>query len=181
MLRRKFYSENKSDFAGLIRDYESIGLTLETKVYPGLDGPFRFFIERGTDVLGVSHVGMDYKVLGVDLGDTLTEEKLTEILEHTVKMEVLFKYQVKMDDPRLQIIVTGYDFSAIVTKLCIDGLVTVRDTDHEYRGDERDLKWVKDFPLEHEISVDGLPYVDSDDPLRNHLLGLAGLPKLPPE
>lgn len=57
--------------------------------------------------------------------------------------------------------------------------IELRDTDHEFRVDTRNICWVKGFPLEYEISVESVALATETTcnvdlfPLKKHLYSLA--------
>jgi hypothetical protein len=79
-------------------------------------------------------------------------------------------YQVPEEgDPRFTCQLGDYNMSKVVDHLAKYDKVKIKHTEHEFRDDDRDLIWVKDYPLEYNYAVEDL--IPSEG-LGKHLVNL---------
>ena len=102
-------------------------------------------------------------------GEILLSTDLMKLLPHIVSVELIDGFNEP--SAKLKTIPTNYDYSKIVTYLSDSGLICLQDTDHEFRGDSRDIMSVTGYPpLKYPISVESLAF--HDDELRQHIMTL---------
>lgn len=110
-------------------------------------------------IVGCSHCGCyliptNTGVVRVSAGNSLTKTE-TEALVALASRATTMHDEPK-DDPVFQCNVHDYNMSAVVSELVSSGKARVRYTDHEFRDDERNLKWIEGYSLDREIPVEGL-------------------------
>lgn len=81
----------------------------------------------------------------------LTSVQTCALVEHTTDVEISNDWSPGLDlafkgNPAFECTVLGYDMGKVVRYLL--SLGKVRYTDHEYRGDTRDIVWVQGFPMD---------------------------------
>ena len=132
-------------------------------LYPNNDDSYHIYS------IGHSN-GYTINNLKLNCGVNITKNDLqTTILPNIEKMLLYYQNTEDNIDNRFIKEKDGLSYSKIISVLNENGLVKVRDTDHEYRKDSRNITWIKDYNIDYEISVDSLEFnQDKDEQLINH-------------
>ena len=99
--------------------------------------------------------------------------KLTEIFP-LIDSVVIREPPYKGAPGQFEKILTGVNWTKVVNLLSEKKKVQMRGTEHEFRGDHRNLVWVHGFPLKNEVPVDSLGNNEDCKEVEAKLLQLSG-------
>ena len=143
----------------------------------------RELVDYKFSVKGLSHFNSDFfKDLSINFDSTFLYSELTRF--HPMVKEVYItdiENGIENDniDPYYKSLVIpmkiGINWSKVINKLVFIERVRTRITGHKFRQDNRNIVWIKDFPLETEESVDSLGLNECLHEMEKHLCKLANI------
>jgi len=159
---------------GELTALKTIGIGLITR---DIDNSYWRPVDDAYATIGVSTncgtmlVPTSIGTIKVGCGRNLTHDQVNALLPLCTCATVLERYSGNDPalDPQLQCSIGDWDMSKVVSALHKMGKVTVRYTEHESRGDVRDLTWIEGYSLGRAHSVEDLR---SEDGIGKYLIGM---------